>query len=278
MLRRMVFTLRICIAAFILVILSLFLFSFTVEQRAEDFLKQLGLSRDEADAKITNSLLSGSLDYYNIRNLKNILVQNRAAVVKDLAMHAKQYAGSDAFKKAYAAMRENYKPAAQQKPETPEEMRASQIKMAKEYLQSSEDGLKKAAPEMKKIFEEMLEAAKKNLKDAQDPNNKTIKTYSQNYESLKQMMQQSYDNIIKEWEKRYPANHLLYVKEKLQAYLDATTDVDFNAQLFDKNGKKYFVNKDYEYKGSRWKLAFRAGRDAVEAGRAFAKQWMEEIK
>ncbi len=130
---------------------------------------------------------------------------------------------------------------------------------------------------MKKIFEDMLETTKKNLKEAQDPNNKTVKMYSQNYESLKTMMQQSYDNSIMEWEKKYPANYLLYVKEKLQAYLDAMADVDFGAQLFDKNGKKYFV-KDYEYKGNRWKLAFRAGKDAVEAGRAFAKQWIEMIK
>lgn len=274
----MIVMLRLCIAAFILIVLSLFLFSFTAEKMKEDFLKQLGISQQEANSKITGSLLSGSLDYYGISNLKNIIVDNRAAVVKDIAAYAKQYTNTAAFKKEYAALRENNKPAPAQKVETPEEMRASMIKMAKEFVQSSEESLKKAGPELKKIFEQSLEAAKKNLKDAEDPNNKSLKAYGQNYESMKNMMQQSYDNSIKNWESKYPADHLQYVKVKLQSFLDATADIDFTAQLTEKNRKKYFVNPVYERKGNRWKLAFRAGKDAVEAGRAFATQWIAEIR
>lgn len=276
--QRMVWRLRLCIAGLLLVILSLFLFSFTMQKMKEDFLRQLGLTKMEADEKITGGLLSGTLDYYGIRNLKSILVNNRALVVNELAAYAKQYAGSDAFKRSYATLRENNKPTFGQPVQTPEEMRASMVNMAREYLRNSEEGLKKAAPGMKKTFEQMLEAAKKNLTEAEDPNNKTIKNYTKNFESLKKMMQEGYDNRIKEWEKQYPANHLFYVKEKLQAYLDATVDVDFNAKLFERGGIQYFVNPAYERMGNRWKLAYRAGKDAVEAGRRFAKQWMEEIK
>lgn len=277
-LNRMIDRLRICIAALILVILSLFLFSFSVEKRMGDFLKQLGISQAEADSKIASSLLGGSLDHYGIRNLKKILANDRAAIVKDLAGYAKQYAGSEAFKKEYAALKERNKPAPAQKVETPEEMRASMIKAAKEYVANSEEALKKATPQMQEILKQMLEAAKKNLKDAEDPNNKTIRYYTKNYEEMKKMMQQSYDNSIKDWEAKYPANHLLYIKVKLKDFLDATEGVDFNAQLVEKNGKKYFVNPEYERKGSRWKMVFRAGRDAVETARAFASQWMSEIK
>jgi hypothetical protein len=91
-------------------------------------------------------------------------------------------------------------------------------------------------------------------------------------------MQQSYENSIKDWEARYPANHLLFIKVKLQAFLDATSDIDFNAQLKEKGGIKYFVNPDHERKENRWKMAFRAGKEAVEAGRAFAEQWIAEIQ
>ena len=278
LLRRMITWLRLCIAGLILVILSLFLFSFEMKKLSGDFLKQLGLSQAEADSKITNSLLGGSLDYYGIRNLKNILVNDRAEVVKDIATHAKQYVNSEAFKKEYNRLRENNKPAPPQKTDTPEEMRASMIKMAKEFVKNTEDGIKTATPDMKKVFEQMLETAKKNLKDAEDPNNKNIKNYAQNYEAIKKMYQQSYDNSIKEWENNYPANHLLYIRVKLQAYLEATNDIDFSAQLFEKNGKKYFVNPLYERKGYRWKMAFRAGKEAVETGRSFATQWISEIK
>jgi len=275
---RMVTRLRICIAALLLVILSLFLFSFTLKKVNEEFMKQLGISQATADDKITGSLLSGSLDYYGISNLKHILFNNRAAVVKDVAAYAKNYVNSNAFRKKYNQLRENNKPAPAQQPEPPEEIRASMIKMAREFVQSSEENLKKAGPDMKKIFEQSLETAKKNLKDAEDPYNKSLKAYGQNYESMKTMMQRSYDNSIKIWETKYPADHLQYIKVKLQAFLEATAGIDFNAQLVEKNGKKYFANPDYERKGNRWKLAFRAGRDAVEAGRAFAGQWISEIK
>ena len=130
------------------------------------------------------------------------------------------------------------------------------IKMAKEFVQSAEETLKKAGPDMKKIFEQNLEAANKNLKDAQDPANRTIKMYEKNYEALKTMMQQSYENSIKDWEARYPANHLLFIKVKLQAFLDATKDIDFNAQLKEKSGIKYFVNPDHERKGKQVENGF----------------------
>lgn len=278
LLSKLVTRLRICIAAFILVILSLFLFSFTAKRLADDFLKQLGISQSEADNKITSSLLSGSLNYYGIRNLKNILVNDRAAIVKDLAGYAKQYAGSDTFKKEYAALKERNKPAPAQKIESPEEMRANMIRAAKEYVANSEASLKNATPQTQKLFTEMLEAAKKNLKEAEDPNNKTINVWAQNYEEMKKMTQLNWENSMKDWEAKYPANQLLYVKGSLQSFLDATEGIDFGAQLYDKNGKKYFVNREYERKDSRWKMAFRAGKEAVETARAFARQWISEIK
>lgn len=275
---RMLATLRFCVAVFILVILSLFLFSFKAEKQAADFLKQLGLSQEQANHKITGSLLAGSLDMYGIRNLHKILVNDRAAIVQDLAGYAKQYANTAAFKKEYALLRENNKPVPAQKTETPEEMRASMIKAAKEYVKNAEDAYNKAGADMKKITAQMVDAAKQNLKSAEDPANKSIVAYTRNYESLKKMMQQSNEQNVKNWEEKYPADHLQYIKVKLQAFMDATADIDFNAQLTEKNGIKYFVNPDYERKGDRWKLAFRAGKSAVEAGRAFAGKWMAEIK
>ncbi|HMI80009.1 MAG TPA: hypothetical protein VK484_14515 [Ferruginibacter sp.] len=277
-LQKMITWLRLCIAGLVMVILSLFLFSFEMKKLHGDFLKQLGINQEMANSKITNSLLGGYLDYYDIRNLHRILVNDRAAIVKDIAAHAKEYVNSEGFKKEYMALKLSNKPSAGQKVETPEEMRASMIKMAKEFVRTSEEGVKNASPEMKKMFEGLVETAKKNLKEAEDPNNKNIKFYTQNYESMKKNMQAGYDMAIKRWEAKYPADHLQYIKVRLQSFLDATADVDFSARLFEKKGIKYFVDPQYERKDNRWKMAFRAGKDAVEAGRAFAKQWLAEIK
>jgi hypothetical protein len=277
-LQSMINWLRVCIAGLVLVILSLFLFSFEMKKIQGDFLKQLGINQEVANSKITNSLLGGYLDYYGIRNLHKILVNDRAAIVKDIATHAKQYANSEGFKKEYAALKQSNKPSALQKIETAEEMRASMIKMAKDFVRSSEEGLRTASPDMKKIFEGMLETGKKNLKEAEDPNNKNIRAYAKNFEMMKKAMQEGYDREIKLWEEKYPADHLQYIRGRLESFLEATEDIDFSAQLFEKKGMKYFSNPQYERKDNRWKMAFRAGKDAVEAGRAFAKQWIAEIK
>jgi hypothetical protein len=92
------------------------------------------------------------------------------------------------------------------------------------------------------------------------------------------MVKENYSRQIAGWEKKYPTNQLLYVKMRLQEFMDVTKDIDFGAELFTKNGKKYFVNPAYEGKGYYWKMAFRAGKEAVEPAREFVQKWIEEIK
>lgn len=270
-------SIHVFLLTLILIILGTSLLSFKTEQLYGDFLKQLGITKQEANEKISGSFLAGGLNYYGIRNLKNIVTSDRAAIVKDLASYAKQYANSPEYIKQYMALKESNKPE-QYKLETPEEMRANMIKLAKEAVQQTEESLRKAPAEMKSIFEKTLEAAKQNLKQAEDPNNKAMKAYSQNFAAAEKQMKESHESLLKQWEAKYPTNHLLYIKVRLQEFLQATKDVDFSAQLIEKNGIKYFVNPDYERKGNQWKMAFRAGKDAVETARALAQQWINEIK
>ena len=268
---------HIFILTLILSIIGVSLISFRTEQLYGDFLKQLGITKQEANEKITNSFLGGSLNYYGIKNLKTIVVNDRAEIVRDVSIYAKQHANSAEYIKQYTSLKENNKPKAR-KFETPEEMRNNMITQAKEGVKNTEESLKKAPADMKSIFEKTLESARQNLKNAEDPNNKYIKSYTQNFPAFEKQMQTLQENDLKAWEAKYPTNHLLFIKGRLQEFLEATKDVDFNAQLTERNGKKYFVNPDYERKNYRWKMAFRAGKDAVQAARSFAEQWMNEIK
>jgi hypothetical protein len=68
------------------------------------------------------------------------------------------------------------------------------------------------------------------------------------------------------------------VKKRLQEFLNTTNGIDFSAELTEKNGKKVFVNPDYERKDGRWKMAFRAGKEVVEPARNFVQKWIGEIK
>ncbi len=38
------------------------------------------------------------------------------------------------------------------------------------------------------------------------------------------------------------------------------------------------TTSEYESKGDQWKMAFRAGKDAVETARSIASQWLLELK
>ena len=269
--------LRICIALFIAVIISLFLFSFTIIKFNDGFLKQLGLQKNEANKKITNSILGGYMNAYEARNAKNILLGNRTAVAKDLLTYTKQYVNSTAFKNEYSALKESHKPRIE-KLETPDEMRLNLIKSARECLALSEGYVKNADKNTKTIFDENLKYAQKNIKDAEDPNNKAVKAYAQNYPAFLKNSKESQQRALQEWETKYPANQLPFVKERLQQFLSETKDIDFSAELTDKKNKKVFVNPVYESKGYNWKMAFRAGKEVVEPAREFVQQWLDEIK
>jgi hypothetical protein len=278
LLKKVKMFLRVCSVFCLLTIMSLFIYAFAFSRLNDDFLKELGIAKTEADKKICGSILGGSLDVYGVRHIKNIAAGNRSAVVKDLLLYVKKYVVSGGFVAEYAAMKENNKPRDLQKAESPDVMRANMIKQGKEFVQNAEDLVKKATPETKPMFEDGLKAAKQNLKDAEDPENKYIKAYAKNYEVLQKSIEQSNESMLKDWEARYPSNHLLFVKIRLQQFLDETGDIDFNAGLTEKNGKKFFANPIYERKSNRWKMAFRAGKEVIEPARAFVQQWINEIK
>ena len=268
---------HIFLLVLILSILGVTLVSFRTGQAYGDFLQQLGLTKQEANEKITSGFLGGYLNFYGIRNLKSIALNERAAIVKDVSEYAKQFALSPEYIKQYMELKEKNKPK-EQKVESPEELRQKTIEQAKVGVRNSEESLKKVTAEMKPIFEKTLEAAKQNLKNAEDPNNRSMKSYAQNFSRFESQVKQMNEQALKEWETKYPTNHLLYIKVRLQEFLDATKDIDFTAQLTERNKIKYFVNPDYERKSSKWKLAFRAGKDAVGTARSFAEQWLSEIK
>lgn len=276
-LNSLVAILRVCIVVFVLALVSLVLFSFTVNRFEEGFLKQLGIGKTEAEEKITNSILGGYLDTYGARNAKNILLNERAAVANDLLTYTKRHVHSDAFKKEYEWMRQKHKPV-ENKIQTPEEMRKESIEAYKKSVADMEEIVKKADAAMKPIFESSLAESKKHLKEAEDPNSKIYTSYVKNYPSMVKFSGEAYQLQLQSWENEYPSNHLLFVKKRLEQFLDETRDIDFTAGLTSKNGKKYFVNPVYERKSSRWKMAFRAGREVVGSSRAFIEAWLQEIR
>lgn len=258
-----------CLAVF-------FLYSFTSKQLAADFLQQLGITKTTANEKIGNGFLGGSFDTYGIKNLKTIPAAARVPLAKEIAAYSKQYVQTAAYLKQYNELRNYHKPEFKAV-QTPEEMQQQSVLQYKKSVEDIEKSVKTADASMKPVFEKVLADAKKQLKEAEDPNNKYVANYRKNYEAAVQQNKAGYDQLVARWEQEYPANHMLYVKKRLQNFLAETADIDFDAQTVEKNGKKYFVNRAYESKGSHWKMAYRAGKDVVTATREFVESWLKEV-
>lgn len=248
-----------------------------MEKYADDFLKQLGINKNDADEKISNSIFGGYLGIDGAKNAKNILLGDRKAVALDLLNYVRQYVKTDVFIKKYNEMRNYYRPK-EQTIQTPEELRIQNIKNQKDYVSKAEEIVKNSKPEFKDIFQKNLDEAKKQLKEAEDTNNRYYVNYRKNYPQLVKDSRSGYDRAIADWKAKYPDNQLLFVKMRLQQFLDVTKDIDFSAQLVDKGNKKIFADPGYERKDNRWKMAFRAGKEVTEPSRAFVQQWIAEIQ
>ncbi len=131
---------------------------------------------------------------------------------------------------------------------------------------------------IQKVYDEMLANARKQLKGVEDPNYKYFLNYRKHYPEMIKSQEAANKGLIDEWENKYPTDHRQFIKIRLNQFLEVTADIRFEAQLVEKNGKKYFRDQQFENKGNQWKMAFRAGKGVVEPARTFVKQWLEEIK
>lgn len=258
--------------------LPVLLVSFTVHKKmADDIFKQLGISQADANKKIANSLLSGYMDAYGVKNIKNIALGNRASITSSLLAYTKQYISGAGFIKEYNALREQKKPI-MPVVKTPEEFQREIIEHAKQSMADVTQKLKKADAAMKPVFEKTLESIQKQLQQAEDPNNKSIAGYRKGYPVLVKNRDDTYAKEIAAWEAKYPAHHQQFIKQRLAQFLQETENLDFDAQLYEKKGIRYFTNPTYESKSSYWKMAFRAGKEVAEPARTFAREWIQTMQ
>jgi hypothetical protein len=275
------YLLKIMAIIFICVItaLTLLLSSFTTRKLGDDMWKMLGITRQSGDERIQNSFMYGYLYYYGVKNAKNLAVNDRAAVAKDLLSYTKSFVSSAAFKKQYDDMRKDAQP---QEPvlkplRSIDEIQKEEIAKTEKSIKTTEKNIKDM-PQYAKTMEPLLDMLKKNLKEYQDPKNSYFSSIAMGEKNNQENEVKNHKERMQQWEKNYPVNVTDFVAERLQRMLDATKDIDYSAELVEKYGKKKFVNSKYEYKNQEWKQGFRAGKEVTEPARAFAQKWLDELK
>jgi len=255
------------------------LLSFSVKKYADEFWDQLGMSRQSCDESIRESFLQGYIYNYGAKSAKNIIAGNRAAVTRDLLTYTKQYISSDAFKKEYEKKRLAGKPWEPQKKvvRNREEIRKEMIDETKKAIAELEKNMPSFTPDVKKTMNEVLVTQKQQLKDYQDPNSQMIEIMAEGEKMAFENEWKNYQQNLKKWEDENPVNPAVFIKRRLQQYLDIVNTVDFTAVLKDAGGKKKFVNDSYERKSNDWKKVFRAGREVNDVAKSFAAAWIKEL-
>jgi len=269
--------LKLLIILLLTALLSIFLFSFSTSyEMADDIWKQLGMTKDQGLDGVKQSFLNGYLYHYGARNAKNITLNNRSAIARDLMIYTKQYVSSPVFKSEYDRLRQDARPEApEEKLRTKEEVRKEKIADTEKSIRKTEEIMKQR--DMVKIMQPTLDMLKKTLQEYKEPNNKYIESFYLYEVRENEDKKRSYQERLTRWEKEYPAEFKIKIQERLQQFLALSATVDFNAELKQVGNKKKFVNPVYEGKSYDWKQIYRAGADVIDPARKFAEQWLTEL-
>ena len=268
------------ILACMLVSTSFLFSSYHTKKVADDIWKMLGLSQKTGTEGIKNSFLNGYLYYYGAKNAKNIALNDRASIAKDLLQYTREYISSVEFRKQYDELRASAKP---QEPELKPlrsiaEIQKDEIAKTEKAIKETEKTIKELSPDIAKGVQPVLDMQRKNLKEYQDPKHQVFAAIAMGEKYQQDDDVRRYKENMQRWQKDYPENFNHFIADKLNKMLEYTKDIDYNAALVEKYGKKRFVNPAYEGKRTEWKQGFRAGKEVTEQARSFAQKWLAELK
>ena len=243
---------------------------------AGDVLQQLGVSKGDASREVLSSFTNGNVNFYSVRDaFKKATPAVRATLVEQVLVWTKAYVNSPQFAKEYAASREQAKPVAETQPSVDDELKERRAQRQRE-LEEMKKNIAEMPAEYRKMAEEGYKAAVEASKQVDTEEFRQMEREGLVHE--RQAEAEDLAEDLERWQTEYPADPKQLVKQRLQEFLKETAGVDYAAQLVNKNGKMRFANAQYEQKPPRWKLAYRAGKDATEKARAFAQAWLGELK
>ncbi len=248
-----------------------------VAQKSSDILATLRLEPAAARESILDALASGSV-YHDeaIEAFKAIPAVSRAAIVQAGLAWIKAYVQTDEFTKSYLKLRDGKKPAPPSVRPAADEAWKQQLADFEKQIAQMRSGMAGMDAATKKAMEETIRQMRAQMQAMEkDPEQK--KFLGQMNDAQRDDDRKQYEEQVKGWNGRFPADYRLLIKRRIDEFLAASADVDFAAALKPRDGKTVFVRDDYEAKPAEWKICFRAGREATAAARAFAKAWLGEL-
>ncbi len=251
-----------------------------LDDKMKNILQQIQMDESGAKSMIWSNCSYSNFYVPNPRTLKSLASGERASIVEAVARYTKEFSATPEFLNKYGELRETRKPVPPEKPKTIDEMKEEQRKGITEGIKNMEETKTKMPADQQAMFDETIKQFKDQLKEIDNPDNPMFSKEVENmYKQMFDQQMSEYNDKLAEWQKDYPENNPgLLIKAWLTKFLDETNDVDFKAQTAaDQYNRQVFVKQEYERKSYLWKLCYRAGKEATDAGRSFAQSWLGEF-
>ena len=205
--------------------------------------------------------------------LKTLAPAERVAVVNALGAAAKAWFDTPEFKAAYKKKYDDSLPADLKPPKTAKQIADEMRAQLRKGQAEMEEALKGFSGDMRK----QMEAAAAQMRAQAKEQEALIDTMAAQQAQEEKARYDEAKNRPPDPDAA-PADPRVALKRGLKEFLDRTAGIDYAAALKATSGRKVFVNAAFEQKPKEWKQCFRAGKDACEAARAFATNWLAELK
>ena len=257
-------------------VVSIVLFAVTLGAGIDDYLADMKSTKKQVEDFIQSNFRYGSFSYPSACSI--VPSNKRAALVRAVGEYARTFVESATFKKIYDDFREEQKPRAPEPMPMMADSRKKQLAEMKAALAEQEKAAAKAPADQQAMYKDILASLRKTVKDFENADTSQDAEMDKYMQDANRTATEDYGKKLAEYERDYPkGDPRPLVKKRLQTFLEATKNVDFNAKLVKKDRMMIFAKEEYENKDSNWKLAFRAGKEATDAGRAFAQEWLKGL-
>jgi hypothetical protein len=198
-------------------------------------------------------------------------------MIAELGQYVKGYVSSDEFRKEYESYRSAQLPFTPAKPG--DGLKRIEDENRKQ-LAKAEERLRLARPEDKAMYEKEVAFWKKQVAPYENHSSKEYAAQEKNAQALSDLFAMANKNKKQNFENNFPADVQDMIRLRLEAFLEMSATVDFQAALKKDEylDKMFFVNPQYERKPNEWKLCYRLGKETTETVREFAKEWLQELK
>jgi hypothetical protein len=254
---------------------------------AQDALTMLGVRPDQAKATLFEALNSGRL-YQDAAKNAFLKATNgaRVAMVNGALTWAKEYTESPEFAKRYATIRTGAEPRLSMRRtwSAEEELTRRQAlldqRIATEKKRLEQPSSPRQTPEQQKAQRESTEQRIRNMETDRARYDDPIARAE-----MRKPLEAEEEEVKKghaRWEQDYPPDYRVAVAKRLRDFLTLSESVDFGAKLVPcKDSWQHhscFADPTYEKKSEEWKRLYRAGKEPVEAARAFATTWLRDVE